>query len=52
MQLLALEEKYRPKTFDDVIQVNDTIKKIQNRLDQKIFQHYLLVGSAGTGKKL
>lgn len=50
MQLLALEEKYRPKSFDEIIQVNDTIKKIQNRLDQKIFQHYLLVGSAGTGK--
>lgn len=50
MVLQAFEEKYRPKSFDDILTVNNTITKIQNRFNQNIFQHYLLVGSAGTGK--
>lgn len=50
MLLQAFEEKYRPNTFDDIIQVNDAVDKIKTRLENGIFQHYLLVGSAGTGK--
>jgi DNA polymerase III gamma/tau subunit len=33
MLLQAFEEKYRPNTFDDIIQVNDAVDKIKTRLE-------------------
>jgi len=47
----ALAIKYRPKSFDDVIE-QSTIKAIlREQLDSNMIQHcYLFVGGAGTGK--
>lgn len=39
-------EKYRPKQFSDVVGIDERIKSIS----KKDMQHYLFVGSAGTGK--
>jgi len=49
MQSLAI--KYRPKSFDDVVE-QSTIKAILwEQIDSREFQHcYLFVGGAGTGK--
>ena len=47
----ALATKYRPKTFDDVVEQDSTKIILKQQLDSGEFQHaYLFVGGAGTGK--
>lgn len=47
----ALAVKYRPKTWDDVVEQSATKVILQNQLDKgEIKNAYLFCGSAGTGK--
>ena len=47
----ALATKYRPKTFDDVVEQDSTKVILQQQIATGEFQHsYLFVGGAGTGK--
>ena len=47
----ALATKYRPNTFDDVVEQDSTKVILQQQLETGEFQHsYLFVGGAGTGK--
>ena len=47
----ALATKYRPKTFDDVVEQDSTKIILQQQLDSAEFRNaYLFVGGAGTGK--
>jgi len=49
--LISLALKYRPKTFEDVVGQENTIKILMNQLQNKdTRQGYLFTGSAGTGK--
>lgn len=49
MRALAL--KYRPKTFDDVVEQNSTVAILKNQIETGSFkQSVLFVGAAGTGK--
>ncbi len=49
MQALAL--KYRPKTFDDVVEQSAVKTILTQQLESNSIQHcYLFVGGAGTGK--
>jgi len=49
MQTLAV--KYRPKTWEDVVEQSSTITILKNQLDtNEIKNSYLFVGGAGTGK--
>ena len=52
MGKVSLAVKYRPQTFDDVME-QDIIKTIlTQQLESGEIQHaYLFVGGAGTGKK-
>ena len=43
-------EKYRPKTFDDVVGQNEVIKKVKNLTKSLNIPHLLFAGPAGTGK--
>lgn len=46
-------KKYRPKTLDGFVFVDDHIKsKIEEWVSDKAFPHMLLCGSPGTGKCL
>lgn len=47
-----LEEKYRPKTLDDVIGQNDVIEKIQMHIQKppQEVPHFLFHGGSGVGK--
>ena len=47
----SLAVKYRPKTFDDVVEQNSVKTILLNQLETNTIQHaYLFVGSAGCGK--
>lgn len=49
----TLAVKYRPKTFNEVIEQNAVKKILQNQLKNKTFQNaYLFCGPAGDGKAL
>lgn len=43
-------EKYRPKTFEDVVGQNDIIKNVRNLVKSLNIPHMLFAGPAGTGK--
>jgi len=43
-------EKYRPKTFAEVVGQDDIIKKVQNLTKSLNIPHMLFAGPAGTGK--
>jgi replication factor C subunit 3/5 len=43
-------EKYRPKTFQEVIDHKDKIKTLQNLIDKNQLTHLLFYGPPGTGK--
>lgn len=48
---MQLQDKYRPKSFDDVIGNSETIKSIKNNFDKESFSKALLfVGPTGVGK--
>lgn len=46
---MRLEEKYRPKTYDEIIGQDEIINKIQDE-NPESRPHKLFVGQAGTGK--
>lgn len=47
----SLAVKYRPKTFDDVVEQNSVKTILRHQLETNTIQHaYLFVGSAGCGK--
>lgn len=47
----ALAVKYRPKTFEDMIEQHAIKNILENQIKTKTFQHgYLFTGPAGTGK--
>lgn len=49
----SLAVKYRPKTFEDVVEqsvVTDILKNIAANSDNLTLRNFLLIGSAGTGK--
>ncbi len=49
----SLAVKYRPKTFEDVVEqsvVTDILKNIATNSDNLTLRNFLLIGSAGTGK--
>jgi len=48
--MTALHQKYRPKTFDEVIGQDHVIHEIRHVLDNSHSQAFLLHGPAGTGK--
>lgn len=51
MQKASLYQKYRPKTFTDVLGQDHIVKVLQGALKEKHPAHaYLFVGSRGTGK--
>ena len=51
MSRKALAVKYRPHTWDDVVEQDSTKIILKQQLDSGEFQHaYLFVGGAGTGK--
>lgn len=51
MSALTLAVKYRPKTFEDVVEQESTILILKKQLDTNTFkQAYLLTGPAGCGK--
>lgn len=43
-------EKYRPKTFEDVVGQEETIKRIKGLTNSQNIPHLLFSGPAGTGK--
>ncbi len=43
-------EKYRPKTFDEVVGQEEIIKRVKNLTNSFNIPHLLLAGPAGTGK--
>ncbi|MDP3026357.1 MAG: replication factor C small subunit, partial [Nanoarchaeota archaeon] len=43
-------EKYRPKTFSEIVGQDDIIKKVQNLTKSLNIPHMLFAGPAGTGK--
>ena len=43
-------ERFRPKTFDDVIGQENIVKRVKAFVEQKNIPHMLLAGSPGTGK--
>jgi replication factor C small subunit len=43
-------EKYRPKTFGEIVGQDDIIKKVQNLTKSLNIPHMLFAGPAGTGK--
>jgi len=43
-------EKYRPKTFDDIVSHNITIKTLKKLITTKNLPHILFYGPPGTGK--
>lgn len=51
MSKVSLAVKYRPKTFDDVVEQGAVRTILVEQLNTKTFQHcYLFCGPAGTGK--
>ena len=51
MSKVALAVKYRPKTFEDVVEQDSTKVILQQQIATGEFQHaYLFVGPAGCGK--
>lgn len=53
MSKQSLATKYRPQSFEDVIEQNAVKKILQNQLKNKSFQNaYLFCGPAGDGKAL
>ena len=51
MSKVALAVKYRPKTFEDVVEQDSTKVILQQQLESGEFKNsYLFVGGAGTGK--
>jgi len=47
---MQLAEKYRPKTFDDLIGNKEIIAELKLMTEQKSLPHLLLTGPPGTGK--
>jgi len=43
-------EKYRPKTFDEVVGQDDIVKKVKSLTNSMNIPHLLFAGPAGTGK--
>lgn len=43
-------EKYRPKTFDDIVSQNIAINNIKKFVESKAMPHLIFTGPAGTGK--
>jgi len=43
-------EKYRPKTFEDIVGQDHVIKRIKAFVEKKALPHLLFAGPAGTGK--
>ena len=43
-------EKYRPKSFDNIISHSEIIKSVKSMIDKNNIPHLLLHGPAGTGK--
>jgi len=41
-------EKYRPKSFDEIVGQNEIIQAVKDRIDN--LPHLIFEGSAGTGK--
>lgn len=51
MAVKSLAVKYRPETFDDVVEQDDIKMILKNQLETKTIKNaYLFVGGAGTGK--
>lgn len=51
MSLKPLAIKYRPKTFEDVVEQNTTVRILKNQIQNNDFKSAMLfVGPAGTGK--
>ena len=51
MHDLALYRKYRPKTFDEVLEQDHIVKVLESSVEtNKVSHAYLFVGSRGTGK--
>ena len=51
MKHIALYRKYRPKTFEDVVEQEHITKTLQNQImNDQIGHAYLFTGSRGTGK--
>lgn len=51
MSQVALYRKYRPKTFEEVVEQEHITKTLQNQImNDKIGHAYLFTGSRGTGK--
>jgi replication factor C subunit 3/5 len=50
MSELPWIEKYRPKTFNDVIDHKDKIKTLENLIKENQLTHLLFYGPPGTGK--
>ncbi len=43
-------EKYRPKTFDEIINQEHVIERVKSFVEEKNLPHMLFAGPAGTGK--
>ncbi|MGB9793604.1 DNA polymerase III subunit gamma/tau [Caldisericum exile] len=51
MDYIALYRKYRPQTFDEVVEQNSVVKVLKAELKQKKISHaYLFAGPKGSGK--
>lgn len=51
MSVLGLATNYRPKTFEDVVEQNSTIKILKRQVELKEYSHtYLFAGPSGCGK--
>ncbi|HDJ96743.1 MAG TPA: AAA family ATPase, partial [Candidatus Aenigmarchaeota archaeon] len=49
-ELEVWAEKYRPKTFDDIINQEHVVKRLKAFVKEKNIPHMLFAGPAGTGK--
>jgi len=53
MSYIALYRKYRPQTFDEIVEQNTVVKILTEELKQKKISHaYLFSGPKGSGKQL
>ena len=48
--ILPFVEKYRPKDFKDILSNTNTIKNLNNIIDNNKLPHMLFYGPPGTGK--
>lgn len=47
---MSLSEKYRPKTFEDIVGQEEIVKIIKDKLDRDLTENYIFYGSPGAGK--